>query len=68
MSKGGFSISAAHAGRPRRAMYLQGQRGTCVQTPVSRPALEACQFVSPDLVSPPHPSHNGPACQRQGHS
>ena len=30
MSKGGFSISAAHAGRPRRAMYLQGQRGTCV--------------------------------------
>ncbi len=23
MSKGGFSISAAHAGRPRRAMYLE---------------------------------------------
>ena len=36
MSKGGFSISAAHAGQPRRAMFLehaQFQEGTCVQTP-----------------------------------
>ncbi len=32
MSKGGFSISAAHAGRPRRAMYLEGAPGTCVYT------------------------------------
>jgi len=32
MSKGGFSISAAHAGRPRRAMYLEGAPGTCVQS------------------------------------
>ena len=37
MSKGGFSVSAAHAGQPRRAMFLehaQFQEGTCAADPI----------------------------------
>ena len=62
MSKGGFSISAAHAGQPRRAMYLEQQGrhqlGKCVQTlacRVARPHM--CTHLTQawfDSRQPPH--------------
>ena len=62
MSKGGFSISAAHAGRPQRAMYLEGALGTCVQTLAGHYTLccmRLCQYRS---RLPGHPKDANAQC------